>query len=227
MKKRDVLVDAGVLISLTSGCLDNLLYFYHEKFGLRFIIPPSVEREVVGRPLGERIRKYLFSAIRIKNAIDDGVVVVVDAKVQDKTDELMKKANNLFFVRGRPLKLIHTGEAEMLVLAKELGVEYILIDERTTRMLVEAPLQLKKHLGEEFSVNVMVNKKNLQSMASEISSLRALRTSELVMLAHEKGFFKNFNDLHKRALEAALFKIKYSGCSIGFDEINEYLSGVR
>lgn len=227
MKMRDVIVDAGVLISLTSGCLDNLLYFYHEKFGLRFIIPPSVEREVIGRPLNDRIRKYLFSAIRIKNAIDDGVVVVVDAKLEDKMQSLMQEANNLFFVRGKPLRLIHKGEAEMLVLAKELGVEYILIDERTTRMLIEAPIPLKKHLAEEFRVNVMVNKKNLQSLVSQIGPLRAIRTSELVMLAHEKGFFKNYGEMHKDALEAALFKIKYSGCSVGFREIKEYMSGVQ
>ncbi len=227
MKMRDVIVDAGVLISLTSGCLDNLLYFFHEKYGLRFIIPPSVEREVIGRPLKERIRKYLFSAIRIKNAIDDGVVVVVDAKIENKTQALMQEANNLFFVRGKPLRLIHSGEAEMLVLAKELGVEYILIDERTTRMLIEAPIPLKKHLEEEFHVNVMVNKNHLQSLVSQIGPLRAIRTSELVMLAHENGFFKNYNDMHKDALEAALFKIKYSGCSVGFREIKEYLSGVQ
>ncbi len=227
MKMRDVIVDAGVLISLTSGCLDNLLYFYHEKYGLRFIIPPSVEREVIGRPLKERIRKYLFSAIRIKNAIDDGVVVVVDAKLENKAKVLMQKANNLFFIRGRPLNLIHLGEAEMLVLAKELGVEYILIDERTTRVLMEAPISLKKHFEYEYKVNVMVNKKNLQSLVSDIGPLKAIRTSELVMLAHENGFFKNFNDMHKDALEAALFKIKYSGCSIGFREIKEYMSGVK
>lgn len=227
MKTRDVIVDAGVLISLTSGCLDNLLYFFHEKYGLRFIIPPSVEREVIGRPLNERIRKYLFSAIRIKNAIDDGVVVVVDANTEAKTKELMDKANNLFFARGKPLRLIHMGEAEMLVLAKEVGVEYILIDERTTRMLIEAPIPLKDHLAGEFKVNVMVNKKNLQSLVADISPLRAIRTSELVMLAYEKGFFKNYGDLQRDALEAALFKIKYSGCSIGFGEIKEYLSGVQ
>jgi hypothetical protein len=227
MKTRDVIVDSGVLISLTSGCLDNLLYFYHEKFGLRFIIPPSVEREVIGRPLNEKIKKYLFSALRIKNAIDDGVVVVVDAKLEAKTKELMQTANNLFFVRGKPIRLIHMGEAEMLVLAKELGVEYLLMDERTTRMLIEAPIPLKKHLEEEFNVNVMVNKKNLQSLVSQISPLRTIRTSELVMLAYEKGYFKNFNNMHKDVLEAALFKVKYSGCSIGFGEIKEYLSGVQ
>jgi hypothetical protein len=224
---RDVLVDTGVLISLTSGCLDTLLHFFADKHNIRFVIPPSVEWEAVGRPLKMNIRKYLFSAIRIKDAIDDGVVVVVDADIRDKAKDLMDTANNMFYVRGKPLRLIQMGETEMLVLGKELGIEYILVDERTTRMLIEAPFRLKEHLEDEFHVNVMVNKKNFKKLASEISPFRALRTSELVMLSYEKGYFKSFERLHVNALEAALYKIKYSGCSISFKEIKQYVAGVQ
>ncbi len=226
-KTHDVLVDAGVLISLTSSCLDNILYMFAEKHHLRFIIPPSVRDEVITRPLEHNIKKYLFSALRIKSAIDDGIVVVVDANVSGKAKALMDRANNMYFVRGRPLRLIQMGEAEMLALAKELAVEYILIDERTTRMLIEAPLILKKHLEEEFDTNIMVSRKNLESLTSQISPLRALRSSELVMLAYENGYFSHFGSQKNNVLEAALYKIKYSGCSISYKDIQEYLSGVH
>ncbi|MBN1169972.1 hypothetical protein JXA56_03025 [Candidatus Micrarchaeota archaeon] len=225
--KKDVLVDAGVLISLTSSCLDNMLYFFAEKHKVRFIIPPSVEQEVVGRPLQSKIKRYLFSALRIQAAIDDGIIVVVDAEVKEKTAKLMKAANNLFYIKGKPLHLIDPGESEMLILAKELGVEYILIDERTTRMLIEAPLKLKDHLADEFKVNVIVNKKNFQYLTAEISALRALRTSELVMLSYENGYFLDFQSLQPAILEAVLYKIKYAGCSVGFREIKEYLNEVQ
>jgi hypothetical protein len=227
MKTRDILCDSGSLISLTAACLDHLLYFFHENYHVRFIIPPSVEAESVTRPLESNLRKYLFSAVRIKNAIEDGVVVKVDADISAQTTKLMDAANNLFFARGKPLRLIQQGETEMVALAKTLGVEYILIDERTTRMLIEAPLKLKEHLEQEFGVNIMVNKDNLKFLTSEISPLRALRSSELVMLAYEKGYFKNFQKLQRDALEAALYKIKYSGCAISYDEINSYLGSVR
>ncbi len=223
MKTRDVLCDSGALISLTAACLDHLLYYFHENYHVRFIIPPSVEYESVRRPLESNLRKYLFSAIRIKNAIDDGVVVKVDANVGDQTDKFMNAANNMFFARGKPLRLIQQGETEMVALAKVLGIEYILIDERTTRMLIEAPLKLKEHLEDEFNVNIMVNKDNLKFLTSEIAPLRALRSSEMVMLAYEKGYFKNFQKLQREALEAALYKIKYSGCAISYDEINSYM----
>jgi Xaa-Pro aminopeptidase len=224
MESHDILCDSGALISLTAACLDGLLYFFHENYHVRFIIPPSVEYESVRRPLESNLRKYLFSAIRIKNAIDDGVVVKVDADIATQTNRLMDTANNMFFARGKPLQLIQPGETEMVALARTLGIEYILIDERTTRMLIEAPLKLKEHLEKEFEVNILVNKDNLKSLTSEISPLRALRSSEMVMLAYEKGYFRNFQKLQRDALEAALCKIKYSGCSISYEEINSYVS---
>jgi predicted adenine nucleotide alpha hydrolase (AANH) superfamily ATPase len=36
-----------------------------------------------------------------------------------------------------------------------------------------------------------------------------------------------FEKLQKEALEAALYKLKYCGCSISFEEITEYLSLVK
>lgn len=227
MKDHDILCDSGSLISLTSSCLDGLLYFFSEKYGVRFIIPPSVEYETVKRPIKSNLRKYLFSAIRIKNAIEDGVLNVVDADVTDKTRRLMNMANNMLYARGKPIRLIQQGETEMLALSEELGIDHILIDERTARMLIEAPFRLKEHLQDEFRVNVMINKKNLKELSSHISALKAIRSSELVMLAYEQGYFKTFENMEKRALEAALYSTKYSGCSIGFDEIGDYLSSVK
>jgi hypothetical protein len=227
MKTNDVICDSGVLISLTSACLDNLLYFFAENHGLRFVIPPSVEEEVVGRPMKNNLREHLFSSIRIKDAIDDGVVVVVDAKVEDTTRRIMNMANNLFYIRGKPLRLIQIGETEMLAASKKLGIEHVLIDERTTRMLIEAPFVLKEHLEEEFRVNIMIDKKKFKELSAEISPIKALRSSELVMLAYENGYFKRFQNSKKKAIEAALYKIRYSGCSIGYDEISEYLSWVK
>jgi hypothetical protein len=224
---RDILCDSGVLISLTAGCLDNILYFFAEHHKMRFVIPPSVEYESVTKPLQSDLRKHLFSAVRIKDAIDDGVVVVVDADVENQTRKIMNSANNLFYVKGKPLHLIHQGESEMLALAIELGIENILIDERTTRMLIEAPFKLKEHLESEFNVNVMVNKNSFRELSSQISSLKALRSSELVMLAYENGYFKSFSHLQREALEAALYKMKFSGCSISFDEIQNYMNLVK
>jgi len=227
MKQRDILTDSGSIISLTGSCLEPVLDFISERFGVRFVIPPSVEYEMVGRPLAKGMKQYVFSAIKIKDAIRNGVIVPVEADVRPETDQILRAANNIFFAKGRSLQLIQKGEAEMLALARKLDVQNILIDERTTRMLIEAPYSMKDHLAEEFGVNIMVDKKALSEFDSLTKGMSAIRSAELVVLSYENGFFDHFGELKRDALEAALYKVKFSGCSLRFDEINEYLSMVK
>jgi hypothetical protein len=222
-KTRDILCDSGAFISLTSTCLERVIYFFAEKHNVRFIIPKSVKYECMDRPLNDELKRYMFSAVRIKDLVDDGVVVVSDVNAASEGKRIMTRANNLFFVKGKPMRLMHSGEAEMLAAAKALGVDWILIDERTTRMFLEAPFQIKDHLEDEFETNVMVNKKNLSLLNEEIGSLNAIRSSELLILAYEKGYFKRYQKMEKKALESALYQAKFSGCSIRFSEIDEYL----
>jgi hypothetical protein len=227
MKSKDILCDSGSFISLTTACLDRVLYFLTERFGVRFVVPPSVVQETVRRPLDSGLKTYYLSAIKIKNAIKDGVIVPVDAGVASRKDRILSRANGIFFAKGRPLQLIHEGEAEMLALAGEIGVKDIMIDERTTRMLIEAPFSLKDHLSEEFGVNIMVDKKALTDFGSFTNGMSAMRSSELVVIAYENGFFDHFGELKRDALEAALYKVKFSGCSLRFDEIEEYMKTVK
>lgn len=226
-KSKEIVCDSGVFISLTDSCLDPVLRFFTEKFGVHFIIPPSVEQEIVKRPLEKRMKQYAFSAIKLKELIKDGVILSVDADVADDARIIQHAANNLFFAKGKPLSLIQRGEAEMLALAKRLDVRDILIDERTTRMLIEAPYKIKTHLAEELGVNVMVDKKSLAGFSSMTKGMSAIRSSELVMVAFENGYFDHFRELKLDVLEAALYKVKFSGCSLRFDEIREYLQLAR
>ncbi len=228
MKEKYVVCDSGSIISLTSSCLTDLLYFFHEKYHLHFVIPPAVEEEAVSYPFRKKIKKYLYSAIKIKDAINDGVVEIIGAENIDKERErLMHAVNNIFYARGKPIKLIQPGETEMLVLAKEIGTENVLLDERTMRMLIEAPFSLKEHMEQEFRVNLMVNKSNLSSLSDYTADVSVFRSSELLMLGYENGFFDKFQNMEKEALEAALYRIKFSGCSIRFDEISNYLRWIK
>ncbi len=228
MRKKDIVCDSGSFISLTSSCLSEILYFFSNKHNVRFVIPPGVGEEAVDYPLRKGIKRYLFSAIRINDAINDGVIVKVESeRVSPEANRIMELANNLFYIRGKPLKLIQLGESETLALATDLGVDSLLIDERTTRMLIEAPFRLKEHLEKEFGINVMVNKKNLQELSERIGHFNVIRSSELVTVAYDYGFFNRFEKMEKLAYEAALYRIKFSGCSIGFDEIKECLKQVK
>ncbi len=219
---KDVLCDSSSIISLADSCLDGVLHYLHSSFGVRFIIPPEVEYEVITRPLSNGLKQYYFSALKTQKLLNDGVLVKSTPANSSMRQEVLEAANKLFFMKGKAIRLVHEGEAGMIGLARELGLSAILIDERTTRMLIETPIRLKKHLEQEFGVNVMVNKANLKKFAELTANMQVIRSSELMILAHENGFMGAFpND--KKLLEAALYKIKFSGCSITFDEISKFV----
>ena len=227
MKEKDILCDSGSLITLTSACMDRTLYFLHEKFGVRFIIPPSVEYETISRPLYGGLNHFAFSAIRIKEALNDNILTKIEGNVRSEAKRILDLANNVFYVKGNQLNLIQIGEAEMLALASSIDVNNILLDERTTRMLIEAPFKLKEHLETEFSATIMVDSDRMHKFSDAFKSMNVIRSSEIVIIAYENGFLDHFNSLKKEALEAVLYKVKYAGCSIRFDEIRQYIKTVK
>src|SRR3989338_10618079 len=195
MQETDILCDSSSLISLTGSCLDNIIHFLHSEFKIKFIIPASVEEESVTRPLSSHIRQYSFSAMKIKKALKDGTLVKIqNGDGKHKVDDVLNAANNMFFIKGKPITLVHLGEAEMITLACELDVKNILIDERTTRMMIEAPFKLKEHLEEEFGINVMVNRNSLTTFSELTKGLEAIRSTELLILAYENGYFDSFGE---------------------------------
>ena len=227
MQNADILCDTSSLVSLTDSCLDGILHFLHDHFNFRFIIPPSVEAEAITRPISGGLKQYSFSALKITQAMNRKVVIRVDADTKDEAEKILNLTNNLFFIKGRPLRLVHLGEAEMIGLARVLGLTALLIDERTTRMLIEAPFKIKEHLEQEFGVNIMINKDNLMQFSEFTKGMEIIRSSELLILAYENGYFDHFDKIKRNVLEAALYKVKFSGCAIRFDEIDTFVKNIR
>ncbi|MCX6773326.1 MAG: hypothetical protein NTV88_06205 [Candidatus Micrarchaeota archaeon] len=221
---QSMVCDSSALISLTDSCFVHTLYFLKNKFKGSFIIPPSVEYECVTHPMS--MKMHALHALRLKRAINDGIIDVVKLPEEKEVREIKWLANNLFYAGGTPLKLIQEGETEMLALAHELGIQNLLVDERTVRMLVEDPESLRIHLEEEFHRPITTNDENLSAFSRMTRGFRFFRSSELLLLAYEKGFFSDYGSLHKEAIEASLYKLKYAGCAIGFGEIAEYMNKI-
>ncbi len=227
MKNIDIMSDTSSLVSLTDSCLDGILYFLHDHFNVRFIIPPSVEDEGVKRPLSMGLKQYAFSALRIRHAMKRRIIITVEADTKRMTEKVLYLANNLFFIKGKAMRLVHQGEAEMVALGNILNLNSLLIDERTTRMLIESPFKIKEHLEQEFKVNIMVHKDNLFEFSTITKGMEIIRSSELIILAYENGYFDQYDNLRVDVLEAALYKVKFSGCAIRFDEIKQFIDGIR
>jgi predicted nucleic acid-binding protein len=224
---KEIVCDTSSLISLTESCLFPVLAFLRQRFNLQFVITEGVFYEAVLHPLSIPREVYSFSALKIKDAITKGVIEQRTRSNSTKalTEELLDYGNNMFYMKGRPLRLIHEGEVEMLAMACSDDARYVLMDERTTRLMVESPAEIKKHLEEEFGINVMVNKRNLASFQDIVEGINVVRSVELVALAYEHGFFDHFSN-KVDIFRAALYKIKYSGCSITTEEIERMVKKI-
>ncbi|MCX6774297.1 MAG: hypothetical protein NTY68_04875 [Candidatus Micrarchaeota archaeon] len=222
MKQKTVLCDSSSLISLTNSCFIDLLYFFTKKFNTQFIIAPSVKKEIIERPLSISMKAYELSAMRMKKAIDDRALSEVNEDTLEKAKEIMDLANNMLFARSKPIHLVDIGEADIIALAKATDCDVILMDERTTRMLIEAPFRLKEHMEAEMGINVMLNKRSFDDFNKIAGGMKVIRSSELVSIAYRSGYFSTFQNPEKM-LEASLYSLKYGGCSIGFNEIDQIL----
>ncbi|MEM4389763.1 MAG: hypothetical protein QXG98_03795 [Candidatus Micrarchaeia archaeon] len=219
-----VVCDSSALISLTDSCFLPLLYELKKHMRGAFLITPTVRYESIEHPM--KIREHAMAALRLLNAERDGVIQTVTKELKSEREEILRITNNLFLINGRPLNLVQAGEAEALALAVETGVRDILIDERTTRMLIEAPLALREHMEKEFEESIKVNEGNLRRLAELTRGLNAFRSCELIALAFERGYFRKYGEAERQALEAALYAVKFAGCGVSFEEIDSYLKGI-
>jgi len=214
-----LVADSSALISLADSCLLSVLDFFHRR-EVEFLISPSVYEESIAHPLSMAMKAYQWSAINIRRRVDKGVITLVKGETLHLAREIMEVANHMFFARGKPLHLVDLGEAEMIALAYSLKEAHLLMDERTTRMLIESPFQLKEHLEKELGVSVMLHRDNFQRFTSFVRDMKVYRSADLVFVAYKMGYF---HYKPREELEAALYKLKYSGCSISFSEIEELL----
>lgn len=216
-----IICDSSALISLTDSCFVHVLYFLKKRFSGKFIIPPSVEYECVEHP--RKMMAHAMHALRLRRAINDGVIEVASAPERRDCQEARFLANSIYYADGTPVQLLHEGESEVLALSFEAGIQNILIDERTTRMMAESPEELSSLLKRELHRNITINEENASSFSRLVRGMRFFRSSELILLAAEKGFFEDYGELEREAIEAALYKLKYAGCAVGFGEIEAYL----
>ncbi len=223
---KTIICDSSALISLADTAFVDVLAELKKVSGADFIISEDVKAECIDHPL--RMKSHTLPAIRLQFALNEGILRVADAApIRKTTDDLLWLANNVYYSGDRPVSVLHRGEAETLALASENGLGSILIDERTTRVLIEDPESLGKHLHEELGVPISINSKYLYRFAQLTGSMELFRSSELMIIAYEKGYFKRFSGLETQAVEAALYGLKFAGCSISFEEIEEYTKSLQ
>ncbi len=219
----NIVVDSSSLISLSSSCLIKVLEKFSQENRMNFFISKKVEIESVETPLG--IKRFELNAVRISKAIEEKWVEIVEPNsfIEKEARRMENTANNCFFIRKNPITLIHGGEAESLALAKQLNAKAILIDERTTRLLAENPANLRDHMQARIGEKISMDRLMVGKFQQEFSDVLFLRSSELVALAFEKKLLESELSENEKSLEACLYALKYGGCALSFNEIEEFL----
>ena len=227
MIQKILIFDSGSLISLSINGLLEELKKLKKIFNGEFIITKEVKKEVVDNPI--KIKMYELEALKIQNLIDDGCLNMPDKiGIQDKEItnlmfKLMNFANTMFIGNRNEIQLIQQGETSCLALSKILNEKKIknvlVVDERTTRMLVEKPENLKELLEKKMHTNVKLKESNFK----EFNGFKIIRSTELIYVAYKKGLI---NLRGKEVLDALLYALKFKGCAISSEEIEE-IKGIK
>jgi predicted DNA-binding protein (UPF0251 family) len=189
----------------------------------KFIIPEEVKYEIIEKPMN--IKRFELEALKLNELVEDEVLELPESLgiskeiISTQTKELLEIANKTFFeVNKKEIHLIDLGETACLVLSKILNKQEIpnvvIIDERTTRMLSEKPLNLKKLLQKKLHTRIDIKKENLK----HFEGIKFARSAELIYIAYKKGIVRIKN---KRVLDALLYALKFKGCAISTEEIEK------
>src|SRR3989344_124641 len=192
-----LIFDAGPIISLTMNGLLNVIERLKEKFDGEFVITPGVKHKGIFRHCYE---------------------IVSAQKLDIETKRILKIANSSLrsLNSGEKINLIHEGEASCLAFANLCSCDsVIVIDERTTRLIGEAPKNLEKMMEKKLHTSLQANPESLKFFRK----FRFIRSSELLFVAFKKGLIPLKKD--KQTLEALLYGVKYKGTSISEQEIEE------
>ncbi len=221
--KKAIIFDAGILITFSMNGILGKIKELKEIFDGEFIVTDQVKYEVVDKPIN--IKRFEFEALCVKRLLDDKIIKtpkdlgISKAEIDKRTEKILSISNNTFFERKKPIKIIHNGEASCLALSSilnEMKIKNVIaVDERTVRILAEKPDNLTRLFQDKFHTQITANKDNF----NQFKDFQFIRSSELIYIAFKKGFF-DLTD-HDTVLDALLYAVKYKGCSISHEEIEE------
>jgi len=221
--ERAIIFDSGALISFSMNGITMILKELKDVFNGKFLITPEVKKEVIDVPL--KIKKFELEALKIKEMLDDGVLEmpsslgISDSEIEKADQEFLNIANSTFNGRGKDIHILDHGEASCLALSKLLmdrGIENLIaIDERTTRLLVERPENLKNIFEERMNTKITIKNEN----AKKFSHFKIIRSTELAYVAWKRGLV----DLKDGpvVLDALLYALKFKGAAISGEEIEQ------
>lgn len=218
--QKNIICDSSALISLADTCNIGALAFLTQ-LGIRFYITPGVKDEIINRPL--TIRKYAFSAARLqKNVNDNTLRFVTSTTLHQQTQKILETANHMIRVDKKPLELLQLGEAECIAAFASVSADALLIDEKTTRMLIENPYKFRETIAAEYKQDAALDTQKRGEFEEAAKGITCMRSAELLAYAYRKGFFDEYKENRDTAFKASVYSLREAGCSLTSTEILEY-----
>lgn len=228
---KSLVFDSGPIISLTTNNLLWLLEPLQVKFGGLFYMPESVKRELVDRPLS--IKKFEFEALQVQQYISGNILKVMgNDGTKELTMHLLNLANNCFSAKNHNINIVHYADMSVVAAAKLLKSNAIVIDERTTRELIEQPESVAALMERKLHEPITTDKRNLGALKEELAGIKVIRSAELAAIAYERGLLDRYTrtgeekvipNLRKTLLDSVLWGVKLDGCAISEAEIERVL----
>ena len=222
---KSLIFDAGPIISLATNNLLWIIEPLKKEFDGKFYLTEAVRKELVDRPL--ETKKFKFEAIQVEKLIENKILEVIDNDfIRDKTPSLLNTANEIFKAyNDYYMRIVHFAEISVIAAAVSLNADAIVIDEKTTRLLIENPSRLVEILKRTLHTSIRVNENNLKEFRSIAGKINTIRSIELVTVAYEHGILDDYitkiTDARKNLLESVLWGVKLNGCAVSKDEIEQ------
>ncbi|MCX6709962.1 MAG: hypothetical protein NTV63_03370 [Candidatus Woesearchaeota archaeon] len=223
---KSLIFDASAVISIT---MNNLLWMLSElkkHFEGEFCICREVKSEIVDNPLNTK--RFEFDALQVLQSINSGILSVREMEDAKRLSfQLLDLANHSFRAKGSWINIVHKGEIESLATCILMKSDAFVVDERTTRLLIESPRALKDLLQSKLHSRIDLNRQNLHKFAELSRGVKVIRSVELATIAFEKGILDQYllpngkEDPKRVLLDAVLWSLKLKGCAIPKSEINE------
>ncbi len=217
-----IIFDSGALISFSMNGITDIIKRLKEIFKGKFLVTSEIKKEIIDTPM--KIKRFRLEALKLKQLLDEGVLEmpsslgIKDSEITNQGNKILKIANSSFQGTRKAIHLLDMGETSCLALSRILTQKkiknVIVVDERTTRMLVEKPENLKSILEKKIHTQISIKQDNLKFF----KGFGIIRSAELVYVAYKKNLIK-LKD--RNVLDALLYAVKYKGAAISGDEIEE------
>jgi hypothetical protein len=125
------------------------------------------------------------------------------------------------------MRIVHFAEMSVIAAAVNINADAIVIDEKTTRFLIENPRMVLEILRTMLHSPVSINENNLKEFSNIAKGLKTIRSVELVTIAYElgilDGYITKLPDARKNLLESVLWGVKLNGCAVSKEEIEQII----